>query len=373
MSPTTVDKLEIDPLPHPPGASGGLNAVIDAVEEHINRSILLLAKGKPGDAPNFTEWIDDKGLPGKEDLENAKNKSAMVDKYTAQQDDVKRLTAQLDQKNEDVKDSAVSAFKTSHTTYNEIKEIVDRLRIELDGAPAPTKGVDGVYRLPVGVEINLLGWLLNAADQVHAEVEGAANAMDAPARQIDGSVPAPPRGYDYNNSGIPAAANAYRPAPASEASYRITDPVDPVGKTLSVASGELGTKETDGAFAGKPYNNGSAWCAAFTSWVWNEAGYDVTWTDFDYVPAVWNDAGALGLQRPSTAEAQPGDLIVFDWQGDGTPDHIGVVESVEGGKIHTIEGNSSDQVARRDYGINSGQVVGVIAPPPTKSGVMVSQ
>jgi cell wall-associated NlpC family hydrolase len=216
------------------------------------------------------------------------------------------------------------------------------------------------------VEFDLLVSLLNAADQVQAEVEGAANAMDAKARQIDGSVPTVPRGYDYNNGGMPAATNAYRPPAASKASYRITDPNDPVGRALSVASGELGTRETDAAFAGKPYNNGSAWCAAFTSWVWKEAGYDVTWTDFDYVPAVWNDAAALGLQK-STAEAQPGDLIVFDWEGDGTPDHIGIVESVSGGKIHTIEGNSSDQVAKRDYGINSGEVVGVIKPPPTGS------
>ena len=42
-------------------------------------------------------------------------------------------------------------------------------------------------------------------------------------------------------------------------------------------------------------------------------------------------------------QPQPGDLIVWD-------EHIGVVESVDAdGTIKTIEGNSSDQVARRTY------------------------
>lgn len=366
MSPTTtVEKLEIDPLPRPWGAER-LHPLIGAVEEHINRSILLLASGDPREALDFAEWLDDKGLPGEEDLADPTDKSAMIDRYKAREGDVTRLTSDLDRKNRDIKDSALDALDDSKTARGEITNIAERLRTKLEDAPDPTKGEDGIYRLPAGVEFDLLVSLLNAADQVHTEVEGAANTMDAKARQIDGSVPAIPRGYDYNNGGMPAATNAYQPPRASKASYRITDPDDPVGKALSVASGELGTMETDAAFAGKPYNNGSAWCAAFTSWVWKEAGYDVTWTDFDYVPAVWNDAAALGLQK-STGEAQPGDLIVFDWEGDGTPDHIGIVESVSGGKIHTIEGNSSDQVAQRDYDINSGKVVGVIKPPPTGS------
>lgn len=206
---------------------------------------------------------------------------------------------------------------------------------------------------------------------MHDEVQDAANGIETHAGDIAGSVPNAPRGYDNNNGGVPAASNAYRPAPASKASYRITDPPDPIGEALRVAGKEVGTEENDEAFGSKPYNNGSAWCAAFTSWVWKEAGYDVTWTDFDYVPAVWNDAEALDLRRPSPADAQPGDLIVFDWEGDGTPDHIGIVETVSGGMIHTIEGNSSDRVQRLDYSMNAGEVVGVIKPPPTGSGADV--
>lgn len=50
---------------------------------------------------------------------------------------------------------------------------------------------------------------------------------------------------------------------------------------------------------------------------------------------------------------RPGDIIMYDWQdsgrGDdtGAPDHVGVVEAVEGPTITVIEGNRGEAVARR--------------------------
>lgn len=372
MSPTTAEKLEIDPLPHPDGASGGLNAIIDAVEEHINRSILLLASGDPGSAPDFNEWLDKKGLPGEEDLEKPDNESVMVEKYNNKQQDVVALTTDLDQKNKNIDSSKLDALTTSNTTYKNILEIVEQLRGTLGDDYSKFQSPDGAWHLTPVAEVGLLQALLESANKVHWEVETAANDADRQAREIDGSLPNVPHQYRTNglsSGAVPSAGNAYRPPSVSDASYRVTDPDDPVGKALAVANAEVGTREVDAAFANKPYNNNSAWCAAFTSWVWKEAGYDVSWTDYDYVPSVWNDAGAMGLQRPNTSEAQPGDLIVFDWEGDGTPDHIGIVESVNGGTIHTIEGNSSDRVQRLKYGMNSGDIVGVIKPPPTGSDV----
>jgi cell wall-associated NlpC family hydrolase len=37
----------------------------------------------------------------------------------------------------------------------------------------------------------------------------------------------------------------------------------------------------------------------------------------------------MGLAA-NASNAQPGDMIIFDWEGDGTPDHVGIVESVNG-------------------------------------------
>ena len=68
-----------------------------------------------------------------------------------------------------------------------------------------------------------------------------------------------------------------------------------------------------------------------------------------------------------TITPKPGDLIVFDWDqshqpNDGFSDHIGIVESVSGGKINTIEGNSSNAVKRRHYPVGYGYIRGYARP-----------
>ncbi|MBM3461301.1 MAG: CHAP domain-containing protein [Armatimonadetes bacterium] len=55
-----------------------------------------------------------------------------------------------------------------------------------------------------------------------------------------------------------------------------------------------------------------------------------------------------------------GDAILFDWQGDGTPDHIGIVERVANGRVYTIEGNSSDSVKKNSYAVGDRRVDGYV-------------
>jgi hypothetical protein len=66
---------------------------------------------------------------------------------------------------------------------------------------------------------------------------------------------------------------------------------------------------------------------------------------FGAVDSVYAWAQRTGRAVPvGSGSPRPGDLIVWD-------SHIGVVESVDaGGRIHTIEGNSSNRVARRVHG-----------------------
>jgi hypothetical protein len=99
------------------------------------------------------------------------------------------------------------------------------------------------------------------------------------------------------------------------------------------------------------------WCAYFTSWAAREAGVPLgdAGQGFGRVDDVWAWAERSGKAIPATgAQPQPGDLIVWD-------EHIGVVESVGAdGTISTIEGNSSDSVARRTYGSDGGGAVGYV-------------
>ena len=68
----------------------------------------------------------------------------------------------------------------------------------------------------------------------------------------------------------------------------------------------------------------------------------------------------LGRIRP-----QVGDIIVYDWQGDGYADHIGMVEQVSGDSITTIEGNYSDSVKRRSLRYDRSDIMGYARPKYT--------
>lgn len=106
-------------------------------------------------------------------------------------------------------------------------------------------------------------------------------------------------------------------------------------------------------------NNREPWCADFVSWVYKTAGKPFTggasggWR----IPSVntldmWLKENGTRVENKSGAPApQPGDVVIFDHSGDevGNDTHTGIIEQVSGNKMITIEGNTSDKVARRTY------------------------
>jgi CHAP domain len=98
------------------------------------------------------------------------------------------------------------------------------------------------------------------------------------------------------------------------------------------------------------------WCAYFVSWAARQAGVPIGDSGQGYgrVDDVMAWGERAGKALPAGSEPQPGDLIVWD-------EHIGIVESVGAdGSINTIEGNSSNMVARREYGSDGGGAVGYV-------------
>ena len=74
---------------------------------------------------------------------------------------------------------------------------------------------------------------------------------------------------------------------------------------------------------------------------------------------IWNEDG--------NSIPKAGDIITFNWdkdtqQNDGWADHIGIIEKVENGIIHTIEGNSNNEVKRNTYRIGHGNIRGFASP-----------
>ncbi|MGN0801576.1 MAG: SH3 domain-containing protein, partial [Candidatus Faecivicinus sp.] len=113
-----------------------------------------------------------------------------------------------------------------------------------------------------------------------------------------------------------------------------------------------------GAWYGASY---SEWCGMFVSFCLKYAGIPERDFPREANCAAWKEllirAGVYEDSERSYSP-QPGDLIFFNWDGQNVPKHVGIVEKVENGRVYTIEGNSSKKVRRRDYSLNSGDIVG---------------
>jgi peptidoglycan hydrolase-like protein with peptidoglycan-binding domain len=116
-------------------------------------------------------------------------------------------------------------------------------------------------------------------------------------------------------------------------------------KILQMAESQVGTLETgtnQGPCTKYPnyFGRGSeSWCADFVSWVNTKAGNPM---NDPYCPSVVNSLKSSGHWK-GRSDPQPGDMVLFDWNGDGVADHIGIVKGVNGdGSISTIEGNTEN-------------------------------
>ena len=102
--------------------------------------------------------------------------------------------------------------------------------------------------------------------------------------------------------------------------------------------------------------DGEPWCAIFLSYCFKVgagivlcggmSGAGVTTNGCAYVPTLerWLHETGQWLEAAPAA----GDIVIFDWDG-GLSDHAGIVErNLGAGRFLTIEGNCSDQVARRE-------------------------
>ena len=106
------------------------------------------------------------------------------------------------------------------------------------------------------------------------------------------------------------------------------------------------------------------WCACFVSWCADQCGY----IESGLVPkfagcvdgANWFKSN--GKWQSRTYEPKVGDIIFFDWEGDGTTDHVGIVEKCENGTVYTVEGNSGDACKQRQYAVGSSNIYGYGIP-----------
>lgn len=103
------------------------------------------------------------------------------------------------------------------------------------------------------------------------------------------------------------------------------------------------------AYYGYAVNDTGAyyWCVVFVWYVFKAVGASGLLCNGNKVnrcKTVKEWATGAGL-TVDNASIRPGDLVIFDWEPNNSPDHIGIAtSSVTGGKFTTIEGNVDDAV-----------------------------
>lgn len=102
-------------------------------------------------------------------------------------------------------------------------------------------------------------------------------------------------------------------------------------------------------YYGAPVSGGAyPWCCAFIWWLFWRLGISGEFcggAKTAYCPYVVNYARNAGAWI-TNAQFEPGDLLLYDWDGDGVADHIGVCVSWSGSSGVAIEGNCDDAVSQ---------------------------
>ncbi|MGW0591370.1 CHAP domain-containing protein [Streptosporangium sp. NPDC002607] len=156
--------------------------------------------------------------------------------------------------------------------------------------------------------------------------------------------------------------------------------MDPIGDDLlRIIRPEIGYREGPGRHSKfgewyaanvvqDPQYETAPWCAMFIAWAAERAGVQQYVGQFAWTPsqARWFETNGAWSRTP-----EPGALVFFDWSGGKDIkgiDHVGVVESVEGGTIHTIEGNV-DRVWLKRKTRDQSKVVGYGLPRKVKENL----
>ena len=129
---------------------------------------------------------------------------------------------------------------------------------------------------------------------------------------------------------------------------------------VSVAMGQFGNSGGQKFWSWYGFDSRVEWCACFVSWCADQSGL----IESGNVPkfSLCSDGVSWfqGKNKWQSGGTTPtaGMIIFFDWDHDGNSDHVGIVEKCEGGRVYTVEGNSSDQVRQRNYAMDYASIMG---------------
>lgn len=149
---------------------------------------------------------------------------------------------------------------------------------------------------------------------------------------------------------------------------------------LSIASAEVGYYAPDDPESGSKYGRWMAeatgedwlagpsveiaWCCMFVSWVLDRAGQACQgFPSYNTDLVLRGDPPLVDVR-----DCQAGDIVIWDWDGNGATDHVGFVNYRNGDYLQTVEGNHGNRVDVVDRSAYWQKVAAVIRPPYADAG-----
>jgi len=133
---------------------------------------------------------------------------------------------------------------------------------------------------------------------------------------------------------------------------------------VEVALTQLGNEGGQPYWSWYGFEGRVEWCACFVSWCADQCGYIESGIIPKFAGCVdganWFEGN--GQWQDRNYEPQAGNIIFFDWEGDGETDHVGIVEKCENGVVYTVEGNSGDACRQNQYTVGSSSIYGYGVP-----------
>ena len=121
---------------------------------------------------------------------------------------------------------------------------------------------------------------------------------------------------------------------------------------VDLAKGQVGNVGGQPYWSWYGFTSRVGWCACFVSWCYGQMGLsEPRFAACQSQGVPWFQShgqwGARGY-----ADIAPGDAIFFDWDLDGSADHVGIVVGTDGSRVYTVEGNSGDACKIKSYDLN---------------------
>lgn len=137
---------------------------------------------------------------------------------------------------------------------------------------------------------------------------------------------------------------------------------------VTIAQNEIGASDGQKYWEWYGFGSYQEWCACFVSWCGEQAGLieSGAMPRFSLCSDGMSWFQSQGKWQMAGSTPTAGSLIFFDWEGDGVPDHVAIVEKCKDDIIYTVEGNTSTRVNgesvrgvwKHQYAIEERSVIG---------------